>query len=180
MTGGWSAVSSMSSWTPSSASGTCPARGASASASAIDQAPLFPLLPSTVLITTTDYGANGSTRPPARRLSIRTDRSRTGQGMNPAHGRRRRNQQRASSPTPRRPPRTQGTRERSTPSPSRTCPALEAGFVFVGDGAPPYSASLRYEVPAADGRTRTASTEVKGIAYDVAHGLGGDGSRTTT
>ena len=50
-----------------------------------------PAPPSTGRITTMDYGANGSTRPPVRQLPIRTHRGRTGQGMNPARGRRRRN-----------------------------------------------------------------------------------------
>jgi hypothetical protein len=57
------------------------------------------------------------------------------------------------------------------------CAGLVAGLWA---GAPPHSVSLHYVVPAANGRTRTASTEVKGIAYDVAHGLGGDGSHATT
>ena len=106
MAGGWSAVSSMSSWMRSSVSGICPARGASVSASVTDRSHPRRLLPSTDPITTTDYDANGSTRPLVRQLPIRMHRPRMDQGMNPDRGRRRKNQQRASSPTPRRPPRT--------------------------------------------------------------------------
>src|SRR5215212_10023494 len=135
----------MSSRTRSSASGTCQARGASASADATDQSHPPQLPPSTGPITTTDYDANGSTRPPVQQLPIRMDQARTDQGMNPDRGRRRKNQQRASSPTPRRPPRNQGTRERSTPSPSRTCPALEAGFVFVNQVVSRGSSVVRNE-----------------------------------
>ena len=86
-----------------------------------------PAPPSTDPITTTDYGANGSTRLTGAAIADPNAPGSNGPGMNPARGRRRRNQQRASSPTPRRPPRTQGTRERSTPSPSRTCPASRPG-----------------------------------------------------
>src|SRR5829696_1408645 len=104
MAGGWSAVSSMSSRTRSSASGTCPARGASASADATHRSHPPQLPPSTDPITMTDYDASGSTRPPVRQLPLRMHRARTEQGMNPDRGQRRKNKQRASSPTPRRPP----------------------------------------------------------------------------
>ena len=135
MAGGWSAVSSMSSWMRSSASGICPARGVSASASVTDRSHPRRHLPSTDPITTMDYDANGSTRPPVRQLPIRMHRARTDQGMNPDRGRRRKNQQRASSPTPRRPPRTQGTRDAFHPSPSRTCPAARPGSCLCAESS---------------------------------------------
>ena len=62
---------------------------------------------------------------------------------------------------------------------ARSWLSLEACRTW-GRGAPSCFARLCHVPPAANGRTRTASTEVRGIAYDVAHGLGGDGSRTTT